>query len=146
MVATTIGGADGRTWVIRREIERDVPATGDEFEHDVDGGRGAAILILSGLGLFWLALLSWWGTKVHLPWYLAIPVAIVVLFLFVRWRSKRPWTLVAETTGNDLDGPERWVGMVRGRARARDEVRILVRNLQTRATPGYADSPLRPMQ
>ena len=33
------------------------PATGDEFEHDVDGGRGAVLLILSALVLFWVVLI-----------------------------------------------------------------------------------------
>ena len=44
---------DGRTWSVRRNIQWSPPATGDDFEHDVDGGRGAALLILSSLFVFW---------------------------------------------------------------------------------------------
>jgi hypothetical protein len=35
--------------------------------------------------------------------------------------------------------------MVRGRSRAKEETRVLIRNLKTRATPGHADSPLHPV-
>ena len=42
MRAKTVIGVDGRTWLVRRSVEWSRPATGDDFEHDVDGGRGAA--------------------------------------------------------------------------------------------------------
>ena len=42
MRAKTVNGVDGRTWLVRRNVEWSRPATGDDFEHDVDGGRGAA--------------------------------------------------------------------------------------------------------
>jgi hypothetical protein len=35
--------------------------------------------------------------------------------------------------------------MVRGGSRAREEMRVVVRSLRTRATPGHADSPLQPV-
>jgi hypothetical protein len=35
--------------------------------------------------------------------------------------------------------------MVRGRGRAQDEMRVVIRSLRTRATPGHADSPLHPV-
>ena len=57
--AKTVIGVDGRTWSVRRNIEWSPPATGDDFEHDVDGGRGAALLILSALFVFWLILIVW---------------------------------------------------------------------------------------
>lgn len=147
MGAKTVAAADGRTWSVRRNIEWRSPATGDEFEHDVDGGRGALVLIMSALILFWVALLLWTPTQVHVPWYLLIIGLFVLGFFPVRWILRRPWTLVAETSGGY--GPEmeaeHWTGMVRGRSRAKEEMRVLVRNLRTRATPGHGDSPLHPV-
>ena len=105
MRARTVAGADGRTWSVRRNIEWKTPATGAEFEHDVDGGRGAVLLILSALFLFWVVLILWTPPLVHMH----------------------------------------WTGLVRGRSRAKEEMRVLVRSLRTRATPGHADSPLHPV-
>jgi hypothetical protein len=145
MGARTVAGADGRTWSVRRNIEWRQPATGDEFEHDVDAGRGAQLLILSALVLFWVVLLVWLPPQVHVPWYLWLAGLIVLLFFPVRWVMRRPWTLVAETPGGYDLPPEHWSGMVRGRGRAKEETRVLIRNLRTRATPGHADSPLQPL-
>ena len=145
MSARTVAGADGRTWSVRRNIEWRPPATGDEFEHDVDGGRGAVLLILSSLALFWIVLLVWTPTQVHVPWYLWLAGLIVLGFFPARWILRRPWTLVAETSGGYDLPAEHWSGMVRGRGRAKEEMRVLVRNLRTRATPGHADSPLHPV-
>ena len=80
----------------------------------------------------------------HVPWYLWLVGLIVLLFFPVRWVMRRPWTLVAETPGGYDLPPEHWSGMVRGRGRAKEETRVLIRNLRTRATPGHADSPLQP--
>lgn len=142
MGARTVAGADGRTWSVRRNIEWHPPATGDEFEHDVDGGRGAVLLILSALVLFWVVLFLWAPSKVHIPWYLLIAGLVVLLFFPIRWVLRRPWTLVAETPGGYDLPAEHWSGIVRGRGRAKEEMRVLVRNLRTRALPGYSDSPL----
>ena len=49
MATKTVIAADNREWQVRRNIEWSTPAMGDEFEHDVDGGRGAMVLILSSL-------------------------------------------------------------------------------------------------
>ena len=35
--------------------------------------------------------------------------------------------------------------MVRGGAKAKEELRIVVRRLRTQGTPGHADSPLQPV-
>jgi hypothetical protein len=145
MGARTVNGADGRTWSVRRNIEWRPPATGDEFEHDVDGGRGAVLLILSSLVLFWVVLLVWTPSQVHVPWYLLLAGVVVLLFFPARWVTRRPWTLVAETPGGYDLPAEHWSGMVRGRGRAKEEQRVLIRNLRTRATPGHADSPLHPV-
>jgi hypothetical protein len=145
MGARTVSGADGRTWSVRRNIEWHPPATGDEFEHDVDGGRGAVVLILSALLLFWAVLLVWAYSYVHIPWYLVLVAFVVLAWFPIRWLLRRPWTLVAETPGGYDLPAEHWSGMVRGRARAKEETRVLIRNLKTRATPGHADSPLHPV-
>jgi hypothetical protein len=145
MGARTVAGADGRTWSVRRNIEWRPPATGDEFEHDVDGGRGAAVLILSTLLLFYVALFSWMPPDVHVPWWVSFAVLIVVGFFPVRWVLRRPWTLVAQTPGGFELDPEHWVGMVRGVSKAREETKLIIRMIRTRATPAYADSPLQPV-
>ena len=145
MRARTGAGADGRTWSVRRNIEWKTPATGDEFEHDVDGGRGAVLLILSALFLFWVVLILWTPPLVHIPWFLWLLAFVIVAFFPVRWITRRPWTLVAETSGGYDLPAEHWTGMVRGRGRAKEEMRVLVRNLRARASPGYADSPLHPV-
>ena len=118
MRARTVAGDDGRTWSVRRNIEWKTPATGDEFEHDVDGGRGAVFLILSALFLFWVVLILWTPPLVHIPWYLWFIAFVVLLFFPTRWILRRPWTLVAETSGGYDLPAEHWTGMVRGRGRA----------------------------
>jgi hypothetical protein len=147
MGARTVAGADGRTWSVRRNIEWRTPATGDEFEHDVDGGRGAVFLILSALILFWVALVGvlYIPSLAHIPWYLWLVALGIAAFFPVRWVLRRPWTLVAETSGGYDLPAEHWTGMVRGRGRAQEEMRVVVRSLRTRATPGHADSPLHPV-
>jgi hypothetical protein len=147
MGARTVAGADGRTWSVRRNIEWRTPATGDEFEHDVDGGRGAVFLILSALVLFWVALVGvlYVPSLAHIPWYLWLVALGIAAFFPVRWVLRRPWTLVAETSGGYDLPAEHWTGMVRGRGRAQEEMRVVVRSLRTRATPGHADSPLHPV-
>lgn len=145
MGTKTVAGVDGRTWSIRRNIEWSAPATGDDFEHDVDGGRGATVLIFSALFLFWLILVVWTPELVHIPWYLWLIGVIVVGFFPVRWWLRRPWTLVAETAGSYDRPAERWTGLVRGGSKAREELRIVVRRLRTQGTPGHADSPLQPV-
>jgi hypothetical protein len=140
----TVLGVDGRSWSVRRSIEWSLPATGDEFEHDVDGGRGTAVLVLSVLFLFWVILVVWSPRLVHIPWYLWALAAVVVLFFPVRWLLRRPWTVVAETAGSlNKDHPaERWTGHVRGTVQSREEIRIITRRLRTQGTPSHADSPL----
>ncbi len=144
MATKTVAGVDGRTWSVRRSIEWSMPATGDDFEHDVDGGRGAAVLILSAMFLFWVILLLWTPPLVHVPWFLWLIAIAVVLFFPVRWWLRRPWTVVAETAGSYEQPAERWMGTVRGGAKAREELRIVVRRLRTQGTPAHADSPLQP--
>ncbi len=145
MGSKTVAGVDGRTWSVRRNIEWSVPATGDDFEHDVDGGRGAAVLVLSALFVFWVILVVWAPSQVHVPWYLWALAVLIVGFFPVRWWLRRPWTVVAETAGSYDQPAERWTGLVRGGTKAREEIRIVVRRLRTQGTPGHADSPLQPV-
>lgn len=143
----TVVGVDGRSWSVRRNIEWSLPATGDDFEHDVDGGRGAAVLVLSALFVFWVILVVWSPRLVHIPWYMWAVAIVIVLFFPFRWWLRRPWTVVAETAGSlNRDHPaERWTGHVRGSAKAREEIRIVTRRLRSQGTPGHADSPLQPV-
>jgi hypothetical protein len=145
MARRTVTGVDGRTWSVRRNIEWSLPATGDDFEHDVDGGRGAAFLILSSLFVFWLILVVWAPAQLHVPWWMWLLATAIVLFFPIRWLLRRPWTIVAETTGSYDLPAERWTGMVRGGSKAKEELRIVIRRLRTQGTPGHADSPLQPV-
>lgn len=145
MGTRTVAGVDGRTWALSRKIEWSVPATGDDFEHDVDGGRGAIVLILSALLVFWVVLVVWWPAGVHVPLYYSLIGVVILGFFPVRWWLRRPWTMVAETAGSYDKPAERWTGLVRGEAKSREELRIVVRRLRTQGTPGHADSPLQPV-
>ncbi|SHK78741.1 hypothetical protein SAMN05443637_11225 [Pseudonocardia thermophila] len=145
MRAKTVIGVDSREWSVRRNIEWSLPAIGDDFEHDVDGGRGAAVMVLSGLFVFWLLVLLWFPEHVHVPWYLLVLGGGFLLFFPIRWLLRRPWTIVAETEGSYDLPAERWTGMVRGNTRAAEEMRIIVRRLRTQGTPGHIDSPLQPI-
>ncbi len=105
MRVKTVIGVDGRTWQVRRNVEWSRPATGDDFEHDVDGGRGAAVLILSALFVFWVILFVWSPSYLHVPIFLWLVVLLVVIFFPIRWWLRRQWTLVAETAGSYEPGP-----------------------------------------
>ncbi|MDN5919348.1 MAG: hypothetical protein L0I76_30340 [Pseudonocardia sp.] len=147
MGTKTVIAADNREWQVRRNIEWSTPAMGDEFEHDVDGGRGAVVLVIVSLVLFWVLVLVWTPSGVYVPWFYWLVMLIGVGFFPARWYLRRPWTIVAKTQGSyakDLPG-EHWTGMVRGGSAAREETRVVLRSLRTRATPGHADSPLQPV-
>jgi hypothetical protein len=83
-------------WSVRRSVAWSLPATGDDFEHDVDGGRGAAVLILSSLFLFWVIIIVWSPSQVHVPWYMWL-VASLLSCSSLRWRL-RGLTVVAGDT------------------------------------------------
>ena len=95
-------GVDGRMWSVRRSVAWSLPATGDDFEHDVDGGRGAAVLILSSLFLFWVIIIVWSPSGVHVP--------LVHLDRRHPHRDVLPHPLVAAQT---LDGRRRDRGRLR---------------------------------
>lgn len=147
MVTTSkiVTGSDGRTWTVRRRLEWSVPATGEDFEHDVDGGRGGVGAILSLLLLFYVALFSWAPGGVNYPWWVLLAGLAILAFFPIRWVLRRPWTMVAQTPGGYDLAPEHWVGMVRGIGKAREETKMVIRSIRTRASPGYADGPLQPV-
>lgn len=145
MMARKVFDLYRREWSLHRNIEWSVPATGDGFEHDVDGGRGAAVLILSALFVFWAILLVWAPATVHVPWYFWLAAVVILLFFPMRWIMRRPWTVVAETVGGYDQPAERWTGLVRGESKSREELRIVKRRLETQGTPEHADSPLQPV-
>jgi hypothetical protein len=146
MRVKTVIDSNGRTWQVRRSIEWSRPATGDDFEHDIDAGQGAAVLILSSLAVFWIILFVWSPPYLHVPALLVwAGVALLAVLFPARWWTRRQWTLVAETPG-DYDSPaEKWTGLIRGSTKAREEQRVVVRMLETQGTPAHADSPLQPV-
>lgn len=134
-----------REWSLRRNIEWSTPMTeDDQFEHDVDGGGGAVVLILGALVLYWVVFFVWFPA-IHFPWFYWLAVAIIIGFFPARWILRRPWTLVAETVGGYDEPAEKWSGHVRGWTRSSEELRIIKRRLETQGTPGHADSPLQPI-
>ena len=143
-----VRAVDGRQWMVRKKLEWVDPSTEEDFEHDMEGGRFAAIGILSLIGLLWVALIAWAVTfhdTVSVPWWVRVVLVSIAAFFPLRWVLRRPRTLLAETAGGtDGSGPERWVGWVRGTTNAREEMERTVRNLRDRGTPAYADSPLQP--
>jgi hypothetical protein len=149
-VRKTVTAGDGRTWEVTRKIDRSPPAVGDNFEHDVDGGRGAVVMVVCALIVFGIVIVAWpilSRSQVHVPvgyWFLAL---VILGFFPVRWYLRRPWTIVAETEGHYAAdaGAERWVGNIRGISRAQEEMRVVVLSLRQRGTPGHADSPLQPV-
>lgn len=139
---------DGRSWVVQCKVDWGEPATAETFEHDMAGGRRAAAVIVSLLGIFWVALVAWsFAVKdVFVPWQLVLAFVAVLAFFPIRWLLRQPRQIKAETAG-DLSGlpAERWVGRVRGWSRSRQETRQTIRLLQARGVPADLDSPLRPV-
>lgn len=141
-----VRGADGRMWTIRTTASWREPATEDsvQFEHDVEGGRTGAVVLLVLVALFLVAVIAWTpGSAVAMPGYFILAV-LAVLFLFpVRGKMRRPWTVLAESAGDHGMPPERWVGTVWGSTNARREVEATIRHLQTYAVPDDGKGPLR---
>jgi hypothetical protein len=135
-----------REWSLRRSIEWSPPFNEeDQFEHDVDGGRGAVVFILSSLVFLWVVLFIWLPDNIHFPWFYWLALIVILGFFPVRWVLRRQWKIVAETVGAYDQPAERWQGLVRGWTRSNEELRIVKRRLETQGTPGHADSPLQPM-
>lgn len=141
-----VRGSDGRMWNVRSNMEWSHPLGGDEFEHDVSGGprpglfMGGVLLVLAG------TLVVWTPPAVYVPSWLIAIIVVVVLFFPARWLVRRPWTVVAETPGDQEEQPpERWVGVVRGVLNARQEAGRVARNIEVYAEPDV-NGPLQPVE
>jgi hypothetical protein len=141
----TVAGADGRTWSVNRRIRWADDKDVEEAVTYVDRGLGAFVLTFTGLVAL-LALFAYWApVDTQIPWFVWLCSLGVLLLYPVRWLLQREWVITAETSGTRDLPAELWRGVVRSRGRAREEMRVLIRNLRVRATPGSADSPMQPI-
>jgi Na+/melibiose symporter-like transporter len=126
-------------------MEWTTPATVDDFERDVASGyvSGAALMLL--LVLLVVVLIAWTPSGVVVPAWLVLVLVLALLFFPVRWALRRPWSLVANTPGNDEEQPaERWTGMVRGVIKIRQMSAKIARDIEVYSTPDM-DGPLHPV-
>ncbi|WP_433800981.1 hypothetical protein [Actinomycetospora sp. CA-084318] len=146
MAQKMVEDVNGRLWYVTSKIiwlERS-----EGFEHEKEGGRNAAIIIIAIMGLLIFALIAWAITvpAVEVPWWMGVFLFLVVAFFPARWALRRRWLIRAEggRQSDDDDSGEEWGGFVRGRTEAKAEFRQIVRTLRNRGTPARANSPLQP--
>ena len=142
-----VAGPDGREWTVRGTMEWRTPSTADDFDHDVAGSYAPAIVMAAVVIVLAVVLLVWMPSSVIVPAW--IPLGILLLFLYfpMHWVWRRPWTIVAETSGT-IDGEqpsERWTGTVRGMHNVRSEVNVVVESIQKYDLPDF-NGPLHPVQ
>ncbi|MEU6132578.1 DUF1656 domain-containing protein [Saccharopolyspora sp. NPDC047091] len=131
-----VRGSDGRLWNVRSSLEWSNPIAGDDFEHDVNGGAGPAILMFGVLAVLILTFILWTPEGVYVPIWVILLLVAAVLFFPVRWLMHRPWTIIAETPGDeDEHQPERWVGVQRGFFNTRQETAKIARQIELYAEP-----------
>ena len=140
-----VRGSDGRMWTVRTNLEWSNPIAGEDFEHDVTGGPAPAVVMGGILAVLALILVFWTPSAVVIPDWLLLALVLVALFFPVRWLVRRPWTVVAETPGDDEKAPERWVGVVRGFVTVRQEAAGVARNIEVYAEPNM-NGPLQPVE
>lgn len=141
-----VRGSDGRVWTVRSNLEWSNPIDVDEWEHDISGGPAPGVAMGAILLFMIVAFVVWTPEAVYVPGWLLLALALVVLFFPVRWLIRRPWTVIAETPGDhDEHPPERWVGVVRGFASARQEGARVARNIEVYAEPDM-NGPLQPVE
>lgn len=140
-----VRGSDGRMWTVRSGMEWSNPIAGEDFEHDVSGGPTPAIVMGAVLVALALTLVLWTPSAVVIPSWLILALVLVALFFPARWVIRRPWTIVAETPGDDEKPPERWVGVVRGFISVRQEGARVARNIEVYAEPDM-NGPLQPVE
>jgi hypothetical protein len=142
-----VRGSDGRMWNVRTNLEWSNPIAADEFEHDLSGGPAAGIMMGGVLLLLVAVFVVWTGsTDVRVPGWLIVALALLVLFFPARWLLRRPWTVIAETPGDQEEQPpERWVGVVRGVVNVRKETARVARNIEVYAEPDM-NGPLQPVE
>jgi hypothetical protein len=140
-------GDDGRTWVVRADMEWRQPATGDDFDHDVAASYGPGVAMVVVTAVLAVVLIAWTPARLEVPAWVILALLLVVLFFPLRWILRRPWTVVAETDG-DMSGDrpaERWVGKVRGMFSIRGEVVKIAKTIQKHNLPDF-DGPLHPVE
>lgn len=140
-----VRGSDGRMWTVRSGMEWSNPIAGEDFEHEVTGGPAPAVVMGTFLVALALVLVFWTPTAVVIPSWLILALVLVALFFPARWIARRPWTVVAETPGDDEKPPERWVGVVRGFVSVRQEGARVARNIEVYAEPDM-NGPLQPVE
>jgi hypothetical protein len=140
-MARTVDGADGRRWVLRNTVSWTPPAGESAFEHDLASGRRSGTVLVAMLVLLVIVLMTWRPSSVAVPTWLLVLILIAALFLPARWLCNRPWTLVAETSGDMTGGDyvqqpaERWVGTTRGVRKAWQDFREVRRAIHVNSTP-----------
>jgi hypothetical protein len=133
-------------WTLRSRLEWSTPATVDDFERDVASSRGSGLVLLGLLVVLVVVLVAWTPAGVIVPSWLILILVLVLLFFPARWALRRPWSLVANTPGNDDDQPpERWTGTVRGVIRIRQMTAKIARDIEVYSTPD-TDGPLHPVE
>jgi len=141
----TVVGTDGRTWTIRRDVEVFWPYGLDDFEHDLSPRFG---LWASGLMIVaaWAALFYWFTPTGLIQLAVTTTLAVLVPLAYAgRWCAHRPWTLVAETPGTSEHNAERWVALVRGFGRAKEEFELVSRAIRLTGTPEFFSGPFHPV-
>lgn len=140
-----VRGSDGRMWNVRSNMEWSHPLGEDEFEHDMNGGPRPGLIMGAVLVVLAVTLVVWTPPAVYVPSWLIAIIVVVVAFFPARWLVRRPWTVVAETPGDQEEQPpERWVGVVRGARAARQEAGRVARNIEVYAEPDV-NGPLQPV-
>jgi Mg2+/Co2+ transporter CorB len=145
-----VRGRDGREWTLRTAMEWRKPATANDFEHDVAGGQVAAAIMLVVVFIFAVVLVGWltlWRPDVLiLPYWVPLLLLLFALFFPTRWVLRRPWKVVAETDGDDIEHlpAEKWVGTVRGMLKVRGELGELKRQIKQHSQP-REEGALRPV-
>lgn len=141
-----VRGSDGRIWNVRSNLEWSNPISADAFEHDIHGGIAPAAIMGGSLLFLVVLFVLWTPPEVIIPFWLILLLAVVILFFPARWLLHRPWTVVAETPGDEEENaPERWVGVVRGAFNVRQEAAKVARNIEVYAEPDV-NGPLQPVE
>ncbi len=141
-----VRGSDGRVWNVRSNLEWSNPIAADEFEHDINGGAAPGVIVGGALLFLVVLFVVWTPSEVIIPAWLVLLLVLVALFFPVRWLLHRPWTVVAETPGDEEEHPpERWVGVVRGVLNVRQEAARVARNIEVYAEPDM-NGPLQPVE
>ncbi|MDR7301927.1 DUF1656 domain-containing protein [Haloactinomyces albus] len=140
-----VRGSDGRMWNVRTNLEWSNPIDVDEWEHDVSGGAAPGMAMGAVLLFLFVGFVVWTPPSVYVPPWLVLALAVIVLFFPVRWLLRRPWTVMAETPGDeDERPPERWVGVVRGFLTARQRGARVARDIEVYSEPDM-NGPLQPI-